>query len=212
MAKSNSTSFSSRFIGAAVKPGMKVFNSSRPELIAASTKDKFNLNDKASELLGVKPGDSLFFIDLATLNASRLPEEKVPFTRDERFFIAVNYIPVGESTVTGGQIGKNGVLSYSRVWSAMMIGDPEITSARPEDLIAMGLAVGRGTKKGCIATQKISFEVSQLIDEDGNAFHIIEEGGDAVKLYSLTNSRVMEHTPGGASDENEADDQMEEQD
>lgn len=205
MAKSNSTSFSSRFIGAAVKPGQKVFNSSRPELIAASTKDKFNVNDKAAELMGVKTNDSLYFIDLATLNANRLPDEKIAYTRDDRFFVAVNYIPVGETEVAGGSIGKNGVLSYSRVWSAMMIGDSAITSARPEDLIAMGLAVPRGgTKKGCIATQKIAFEVTPLIDEDGNAFHIIEEGGEPTKLYALTNSRVMAHTPGVDDDASES--------
>ena len=203
MAKSNSTSFASRFIGAAVKPGQKVFNSSRPELIASSTKDKFTLNDKAMELMGVKTNDALYFIDLATLNANMLPEDKVDYTRDERFFVAVNYIPVGETEVAGGKIGKNGVLSYSRVWSAMQIGDSEITSARPEDLIDMGLAVSRGSKKGCIATQKIAFEVSPLIEEDGTATHVIEEGGDAVRLYALIESRVMAHTPGGNGDDDD---------
>ena len=205
MAKSNSISFASRFIGAAVKPGQKAFNSSRPELIASSTKDKFSLNDKAMELMGVKTNDALYFIDLATLNANVLPEDKIDYTRDERFFVAVNYIPVGETEVAGGKLGKTGVLSYSRVWSAMQIGDSEITSARPEDLIGMGLAVSRGSKKGCIATQKIAFEVSPLIDEDGNSVHVIEEGGDAIRLYSLTESRVMAHTPGGSTDEGDDD-------
>lgn len=196
MSKSNSTSFSSRFIGAAVKPGQKVFASLRPEIIASSTKDKFVVNDKAAELLGLKTNDKLYFIDLANLNNGLPVDEQVEYPLGNRFFIAVNYRSAETNEIVGGGMGKNKVVSYSKVWGAMHVGDPTVTSARPEDLIRMGKAVARPEgRKGCIATQKVAFGVERFVDEEGNTLHVIEEGGEPVALYALVEPTVIPHDP-----------------
>ena len=196
MAKSNSTSFSSRFIGAAVKPGQKVYSSSRPELIAASTKDKFLINDRAADMMRVKAGDKVYFIDMANMNADLPEDQKVAYDLNDRFFAAVNYQSAETGEIEGGILSKQRVFSYSRVWSAMHINQPDIVAARPEDMIRMGLAVSRGTgKKGCIATQKVAFEVVPFVDEEGEELHLIEENGNPTKLFKLVAATILPHDP-----------------
>lgn len=201
---SNATRFAPMFIGAVVTPGQKVFASSRPELIANSTKDKFNINPKAAEMFGIKQGDTITFIDMAKIANA----QNATIGENERFYMAVNAKDAKTGELTGATIGKNKVFSYSGVWSAMHINKQDTLSARPEDMIRMELAISRGEDKaGCIATQKVAYEIVPHLNEDGENKHVIEEDGEEVALYLLTNRTVTAHDPKIAEEEDLKDEE-----
>jgi hypothetical protein len=120
-----------KFFNAATKSGKKVLGSIHPELKAASTKDKFVLNPVAQKLLGVKPGvDRIMLFD----------NVKDATSNNDRFFICKGGVDV-HGIKHGSLLGKNGVFSYSEVWSAFHMNDLAVTAARPDDMVAKGIVI-----------------------------------------------------------------------
>jgi len=203
------------FFGAATKSGKKVLGSIHPELKAASTKDKFVLNPVAQKLLDVKPGkDRLMLFD----------KVKSATSNNDRFFICK-----GGNDINGVQhgslLGKNGVFSYSEIWSAFHMNDMKVTAARPDDMVAKGIVIEtpivpatnedgspKLDKKGKQLTTGGSFIAKQLvlgklelakrnIAEEGEEpqweelTNIEVEEGLYADIYMVTNLRFEEHDP-----------------
>lgn len=184
--------FSMAFLGKIAPAGRKVQGSSRPELTATSTKDKFTLNSKACILMDVKPGSRIIMLD------QNLGENKV--AQDERFLLAV--LPEEyKDLVLNATVGKTNAFSYSGVWSAMIMNNPELTEASVPDLVRAGMGILRGkNKKNYVGTKNVVGELSQLIlqDEDGNdvtRFQLPVDGLPPLALYKVINLEVRDHEP-----------------
>jgi len=122
-----------KFFSTSTKSGKKVLGSIHPELKAASTKDKFVLNDVARKLLDVRIGkDRVMLFDLAG-------KEGVD-SNEDRFFICKGGVD-SNGVEHGALVGKNGVFSYSEIWSAYQMLKLDITAARPDDMIAAGRVI-----------------------------------------------------------------------
>jgi len=120
-----------KFFGAATKSGKKVLGSIHPELKAASTKDKFVLNAVAQKLLNVRPGkDRVMLFDKVNDATSN----------NDRFFICKGGIDAN-AVQHGSLLGKNGVFSYSEIWSAFHMNDMAVTAARPDDMVDKGILI-----------------------------------------------------------------------
>jgi len=193
--------FSMAFLGKVAPAGRKIQGSNRPEIIATSTKDKFVLNDKACMLMGVEEGSKIVMIDqnLYIKNA----DEKL--SQDKRFFLAVAPEDYSGNTAT---VGKQKAFSYSGVWSAILMNDPQITEASAHDLIDAGLGLLRGEKgKNYVGLKKVAMKLAQYTetDEDGNVIeHFpLEEGGTAVNIYTLADAQFRDHTPKSEGEEDD---------
>jgi hypothetical protein len=187
------TRFSFAFLGKIAPAGRKVQGSNRPELTATSTKDKFVFNEKACLMLGIGEGSKVVMID-QNLHIPAGTGERL--SQNERFFVAV--APEGFDQCA--LISATKAFSYSGVWSAMLMNDPEITEASTADLVRAGLGILRGEKgKNYVGTKKVCMEVVKYTetDEDGNVVEDFEliEGYPKVKLYGLKNAELRDHTP-----------------
>ena len=204
MAKSQEETprFSFAFMGKIAPAGRKVQGSSRPEVIATSTKDKFVINQKAKSLMGLSEGSKIVMIDqnLDLPAGSRLPQ-------NERFFLAI----APEGYEAAAKLGDTNAFSYSGVWSAVIMNDPELTEASTADLVRAEKAILRGDKgKNFVGLQTVRMEVVPYTeeDEDGKVISnfVIAENYPAVPLYRLQNAEVKPHDPKSVkSDEAEAE-------
>jgi hypothetical protein len=181
--------FSTTFLGQLAPAGRKVLGSSRPELIATSTKDKFTLNEKATMLMGVKEGSQIVMIDKNLYITN--PEEKL--SQNERFLIAV-VDDSFEGIVNTATIGKTKSYSYSGVWSAIVMRDPLITEATKKDLVRAGLGILRGKNDSYVGLKKVSMELVPYVEGEDTLFQLAE-GTNPVALYSLINAEVHDHDP-----------------
>jgi len=219
--------FGGGFAAALVKPGTKVLDSTRAELTAVSTKDKFTLNPLAKKMLGIDRGSRIALFD------DRMSKNSLATGMNDRFFIVPNY-KNATGQIIGSKIGKGLSFSYAGVWSAMHMADMDITGAKPEDMAAAGKAFVKTyqmtDKEGnlqfnengepimtenCIAYQRVTFEVRPALNEEGvNAhyFHVDPETGQPLNIvnevYELINMEVVKHDPRteGASNVEAADD------
>lgn len=194
--------FSNAFIGRVAVAGRKVQGSSRPELIATSTKDKFSLNAKACQMLGVAEGSKVVMIDqnLPYKDADGNVVRNV-FPQDKRFYIAV--APENYTGVTA-TISKQKAFSYSGIWSAILMNDPEICEASVADLVRAKLGILRGEdNKNYVGVKKVHMALTQYTEtlEDGATAEYfplsneMAEAGEGVKIYSLSSFEFREHTP-----------------
>lgn len=189
--------FSSTFLGKIAPAGRKVQGSSRPEIRATSTKDKFVLNEKARLLMGVEVGSRVIMIDQnLKLGAGERLEQ------NERFFIC----PAPEGFDEAALIGDTKAFSYSGVWSAMIMNDPEITEASVDDLVRADVGILRGAKmKNYVGTKIAAGEVIRYTEEDeeGKTVDLFEliEGYPAVPVFRITNIEFKNHDPKSTSDE-----------
>lgn len=142
-----------KFYGAATKSGQKVLGSIHPEIVASSTKDKFVLNAVAQKVLGLKTGDYVMLFDQAG--------EPEATSNEERFFVCKGGVDA-DGVTHGAKMGKGGMVSYSEIWSAYMMGKLEITSAKPEDLVAAGLAIRTDF------VYKTDEDGVEILDKNGN--------------------------------------------
>jgi len=186
-----------------VESGSKVMQSNRPEVILTSTHNRFVINDKARDLMGIKPGSRIWLNDMLSMYDDN----------ESRFFAAVDVAVDG--TVKGAVIGKNSGFTYSKIYGAILasIADVKAKEIKFEDLERIGLMESRLNEetgnKTFVATKKIAMEVVKVAD---NAVVAVDEGGNEVHapLFMFTNFSLSTHTPQFSGSGNEVDDNGEE--
>lgn len=195
--------FSGMFLGKAVASGSKVQGSAFPTLTAASTKDKFILNQKALALMGLTEGDNIVMLDVNR-------GEVTTTDPNSRFYLTKGW-DKGKGQTEGAKIGKGGAFSYAGIYSAIQMNQPDIAEATVKDLVAAGKGIIRITESGAeafIATQKVHFKVEKLVEETAEGELVSEfevTKGVFQKVYALTEMDIVEHTPksDGSSEEGE---------
>ena len=191
--------FSSSFIGKTVASGSKVQGSAFPTLTATSTKDKFVLNTKALALMGLAEGNNVVMIDLNR-------GEVVTENSNERWYITAGW-DKGKGQTEGAKLGRGGSFSYSGIYSAIQMNQPDISEASVKDMVAAGKGITRATdggKEAFIATQKVTFKVEKLVqkgegDEDIQEFEVAP--GIYQKVYALTEYETTAHDPRNQSED-----------
>ena len=200
-----------KFYGGATKSGKKVLGSIHPELKAASTKDKFVLNPVALKLLDIKPGvDRVMLFDHVADATSN----------NDRFFICKGGVDA-DGVKHGSLVGKNGVFSYSEIWSAFHMQDMAVTAARPDDMVDKGIVIrtpvvqakdDEGNLKfdpktkepimtggAYIANQlvlgKLEIAVDEVDGEEVEARGVEVEKGLYADVFMVTNFRIVPHDP-----------------
>lgn len=193
------SSFNANSFLGKVQSTTKLVESSTPQLILASTKDKFICNRALLGLMGVGAGDRLALLDRNIPTPGADNEKFEAF--EERFLLTVN---TGDP-VRKGQLSKRGEFSYSVVWAAMLVNDPNKTEIKAEELIDMGLAETNG--KSIIGKQKIIMDVERLVieDEDGEQIDLfpVIAGADPQPVYVFTKVKTVAHDPSFNDDEDE---------
>lgn len=197
--------FSNSFIGKVVASGSKVQGSAYPTLTVASTKDKFVLNQKALALMGLDEGAYVVMIDSNRGSVT---------TGDPnaRWYLTAGW-DKGKGNFEGAKIGKGGSFSYSGVYSAIQMNDPNIAEASIKDMAAAGKGILReaeadedGKKKlTFIATQKVTFNVKRLVEgEEGEEITEFDVAtGIKQAVYCLTEMEVVAHTPRTEGDDDD---------
>lgn len=185
--------FSNAFMNNIATPGRKVQGSIKPQITATSTKDKFTFNEKACIALGVKEGSRIIIID----QNLRISDPDSKLAQDERFFVAVAPEDYSQPAAI---VGKQKAFSYSGVWSAMIMNNPQLTEASVQDLISAGLGILRGEEgKNYVGLKKVTADLVlyKEADEDGNEVtkFQLEEDGTPVEIYALKNLRISDHNP-----------------
>jgi hypothetical protein len=188
------------FKNSVVKSGSKVSGFANPTFSVDTTKDKFTLDSKAMAMMSLVEGSKVVLIDQNTDDVNN------------RFFITPGF-KVGNE-ICGAKLGKNSSFSYSKVWSAMLIGKQGVTEAKPTDLVKLGLAELREGSKivdvkdedgnvtgqkevsttTYIALKKMFFEVEQVIGENGETEFEVADG-ISQPVYRLTNVISKKHDP-----------------
>jgi hypothetical protein len=194
----NVSRFSNSFKGKLVVSGSKMSGSAFPTLTATSTKDKFNLNQKALALMGLAPGSNVVMIDM---NKGEVVETDC----NKRWYLTAGY-DNGRGDKTGAKISNTGGFSYAGIYGAMVLNQPDISEASVKDLVDAGKGIFRETpkeKQAFIGLQKVNFKVEKLVDEAGNDIFEVAEGVYQ-KVFALTERTEEEHdpkAPAGADDE-----------
>ena len=185
---------------AVAKSGARVVSNAAAGLVVSSTYNRFILNDKAMKLLDVAEGDYVTMLDMAADPKNFEKDEEgivIPFERDERYGI------IKSKEGVGAKVANDGGFSYSGIWGAMMLNDGETSSADGKAVKEAGLAISTKGNKGLnyIATQKVTFALSTMPGEDGDAaivdgsaFHA-ELTGTLIPVFQLTNSFVEDNDP-----------------
>jgi hypothetical protein len=188
--------FSTSFAGKVVASGSKVLGSAFPTLTVTSTKDKFVLNPKALALMGLTEEDYVVLIDVNR-------GERTTDDLNSRWYLTKGW-DKGKGNMEGAKIGKGGGFSYSGVYSAIQMNDPDISEASVKDMVAAGKGILRPTESGkesFIATQKVNFKVEKLVEkgEGDELIDTFEVAKDVVqKVYALTEMDIVAHDPKSA--------------
>lgn len=188
-----------------VESGAKVMQSNRPEIILNSTHNRFTVNDKGMDLMGIKPKDKIWFNDMLDMSDDK----------ERRFFVAPNVVIDGETK--GATVGNNKGFTYSRVYGAMLaslagINTKEIKFEELERIGLMQSAENKEGRKSFVSTKKIAAELVEVTDNDGNVVKVpvgTNEDGSVVTspVYMLTNFIVSSHTPQFTEEGEEAEEQ-----
>jgi len=185
---------------AVAKSGQRTVSNAAAALQVSSTYNRFILTDKGMKLLDVEEGDYVTMLDMAADPKNFEKDDDgvvIPFERDERYGIIKSIEGVG------AKVSDDGGFSYSGIWGAMMLNDGETSNADGKAVKEAGLAITTQGKKGLnyIATQKITFVLSAMPGEDGeaavvdgSAFHA-ELTGISTPVFQLTGSYVEETDP-----------------
>jgi hypothetical protein len=169
-------SFSDFFESGPVKVGRKVSASSRPEIILATTKDKFIINNAALALMGLEPGDRIAFYD-----RFGKPDAK---DLESRFYVTKGFEYAGGET--GAAIGNNKTFSYAGIYSGILAGDANVLECTPADLVRLGL--GRIKENGrFISNTKIRMEVVPFSEA------VPLKGLEPQMMFALKNFEYVEY-------------------
>lgn len=184
----NTTSRFSSFVGKAVKSGTKVSGSTVPQLILQSTKDKFKINEKAAALMGVDAGSYLVLLDVNRGSVDTTDH-------NQRYFVTKGY-KTSTGDQAGAKLGKKLDFSYSGIWAAILIDEPETTEAKADDLKALGKGDFSEKSQNFISNKKVIMSVKpfEVEDADGNVIteHEIAPG-IVQKVYVLTDLEFVDH-------------------
>lgn len=196
----------SSFIGKTIVSGSKSTGSMFPQVMAASTKDKFILNDKAFALMGVAQGSYVVMIDM---NKGGIVNTTDP---NSRFFITKGW-ERSKGTYEGAKIGKNGSFSYTGIYSAVMLQDPAVDACKIDDLVAKGLGVyvvSEAGNENFISKQKVTYNLVRFVQKDeetGETCDLFEvaPGVEPQAIYAMVEVKIEEHTPKAEGSEEEAE-------
>lgn len=184
--KTNLMNFPTFSNAMAVKSGARV-TTNEAQVIAASTYNHFILTNKAMKQLGVEKGDCVQLFD-ATNDVACIEYDgdgnQLPMELGKRFFIA--------KAATGALVDGKGGFSYSGVWGAIHVNDGLNATLSGKDVVAKGLAIVTKGKisNNYIATQKVTFELKPVLDEDGEKVL-----AGAYPVFSMLNPVVEASTP-----------------
>lgn len=181
-----------------VKSGVKVTSSSTPEIVADSTYNKFTINAPARDLMDIKKGERLIFIDLMG-DATNM---------NDRFFVAKGY--QNGDKQEGYKIGETYSFNCSGPYSAIINGDFEVKSLKQRELVESGLIIERehvSEKTGkpftsYVSTKKVFMQLEAINDGEEVPYAETEAGEEIVgKVWALTGFNYVDHTPKGGEDE-----------
>jgi hypothetical protein len=191
------SNFASIFEQGFIPSGKKISGSSRPEIIASSTKDKFVINSRAAALMGLEEGDRVVMSDL-----SGKPGVE---SQEQRFYITKGFEYGGKPA--GAKLGKAFVFSYSGPYGAIMADDVEVKECNTADLVRMGKGIIKEESGNFVALQKVHMEVV-LVGEASPMKDVPPQ-----PIYALTNFEIVEHDPKGISESEEVpEEDVEEED
>lgn len=172
-----------------VKSGVKMSGSSLPQITATSTFNKFNINNPAQALMGVKEGSYLVFSDMIT-GADDM---------DSRFYIFEGWDTgkvneAGEAIFTGAKIGVGANFNYSKIYGLILKQDWEALEVHPSDLIRDGLMEKSG--KALVALKKVTADLEAVADGEPLVVGQDADGNDVMRVvYRLHNYEETAHTP-----------------
>jgi hypothetical protein len=112
----------------------------------------------------------------------------------QRYFITKGYKTA--TSQQGAKIGKKLDFSYSGIWSAILMNNPEVTEAKMDDLIAAGKGIISDKSQNFISNKKVNMDVKpfEVEDEDGNVTTEFEvASGVFQKIFVLTNLNFIDH-------------------
>lgn len=150
--------------------------SSVPTLTLTGTKDKFEFNQAALDLMNLKEGDKVSMFDLNKgAEASNLKS-----LQNGRFLICKNDF---DEDVKSGKIGANNSFSNAGAYSVMINNEDNVTSISLGELKAKGLIGGENGKSSAI---KGTFRVLPIVKEDGVTPEVAEVAeGVTVPIFGL---------------------------
>jgi len=175
----------------AVKTKTRTTGDDKPYLSTSTTPGRFNINALASQMMGVKSGDKVFFF-----------EDTEEPSLDGRFLIGVGetedcaalYSPT-KSTKVGVSLSFNLAGAFARI----LQGDPNAPEITMERLEEKGLAVSRASKTNAKKRNYSALNTTR--------FEVVESGigvnvdGVEVPLYALVNPFISEANTEGDDDE-----------
>ena len=173
-----------------VKSGQRV-TTNEAQVVCGTTLNHFILSNKAMKLLGVEKGDNVQFVD-ALGDAACIQYDadgvQIPMELGKRFYILKGDSAQGQ----GAKIDGKGAFSYSGIWGAMIINNGVDQAATGKDVVAAGKGVAVQGKNSVsyIATQKTTFEMKPVLDEEGVA--VAMEGNP---IFALVNPKTEASTP-----------------
>ena len=179
------------FKSAFVKSGTKTVSEAAPQLVLLSTYNGFKLNNLAVNLLGITPGK-----DRVVMFDNFDADESTPI--EERFLIARADFTDEDGIEQGALVSKLKTFNYSQVYSAMLLGNPEVQSCSVADL------QNAGKMDGKIALSTITMELVPYQDTPVE----IAEGVERM-VYKLVNWNEKAHTPKGSQEEVEVEVEVE---
>jgi len=185
--------FANAFVGKVVPSGSKVSGSSRPEIMTASTYNKFVINAAGKQIMGLSEGDHIALIDI-TQEATSM---------QDRFFVTKGYdtgkiSEDGSPVIEGGKVASTGGFNYSKSWGVILSGDYTALQFSEADLLRDGLVSRVGTEKP-VALKKVHMELVAVADGEAVPVALDKDGEPILqKVWQLTNFEYVDHTPRNA--------------
>jgi len=183
------------------KLGAKTSDETRPELIATTAPNKFQINRLGSSLLKLQTGDRVkMIVDDAAANVNEMFYLVVAPKQDKSGALLAS---VGKKA----GIGKSLVFNFSGVWSKMIQNNVAATELSAPALERMDLVVERQTKpmadaNGIIGEPKIVYAAkSKTFCEIVDTEQDMEIEGKVYRLFALTNMATEEVTEDAVNDD-----------
>ena len=187
------------------KLGAKTSDETRPELIATTAPNKFQINRLGSSLLKLQTGDRVkMIVDDAAKSVDEMFYLVVAAAKDKSGALLAS---VGKKP----GIGKSLVFNFSGVWSKMVQNDVKATELSPAALVRMGLAIERMTtpmkdENGVVGESKSVYAAKsktfcEIVDTEIDM--VIEE--QSYRLFALTNIQIEEVTEDAVADDENAE-------
>lgn len=187
------------------KLGAKTSDEIRPELIATTAPNKFQINRLGSTLLKVQTGNRVkMIVDDTATDVNEMFYLVVASSKDKSGALLAS---VGKKP----GIGKSLVFNFSGVWSKMIQNDVNATELSPAALERKGFVVERMTTpmadaNGVTGEPKIVYSAKnktfcEIVDTEQD----LEIEGGVYRLFALTNIQSEEVIDGSSDEDVELD-------